>query len=90
MTKITPMSPFDNPEVVALLRDLDLRPSYASWPASAKCAYDNFVLTPIAENFRKSCVNRDSLYLSRRNRCKSIQNVFEASNYQLSISFEYE
>lgn len=90
MTKITSMSPFDNPEVVALLRDLDLRPSYRLWPASAKCAYDNFVLTPIAEQFRKSCVNWDSSFLSRRNRCKSIQNVFKASYNQLSIPFEQE
>lgn len=84
------MSPFDNSEVAALLRDLDLRPSYSLWPASAKCAYDNFVLTPLAEHFRNSCVNRDSLFLSRRNRCKSFQNVFKTKDYQLSIPFEQE
>lgn len=82
------MSPFDNTEVVALLRDLDLRPVYRLWPASAKCAYDDFVLSSAVEDDRISIVNRDSLLLFRRNRCKSIQNVFEASCNNLSIPFE--
>lgn len=88
MIKITSMSPFDNPEVVALLRGLDLRPSFRSWPVSAKCAYDNYVLSSLLESERLYRINRDSSFLSKRNKCKSIQNVFEASHNQLSIPFE--